>query len=416
MRYVYLKSIVSCLFVIMSIDVLSQVVNVDGIYYKLDTDALTAKVTYQNSGTGKNPDSSYSGDVIIPATFSYDSNEYTVTSIGGSAFYYCRITSLSIPNTVKRIESEAFYRTSISSITIPSSVEYIGDVAFWLCGEIMSMSVEEGNPVYDSRENCNAIIHSQSNTLLFGCNTTVIPNSVTSIGRSAFAGSSYLTTITIPSSVTSIESKVFDSCTRLSSIIIPNSVTYMGTCIFRYCRALQSVSLPATLTSITSEMFKGCSLLKEVNIPETITEIAGYSFSDCSLLESLRIPSLVQSIGSSFISGCQNLKHIYCYAESLPETAPYTFSKSYGAVPDLGKVTLHVPESSLELYKLTEPWSYIATIVPLNDNELTVGKLTVNNHADIDCHTISGYRVSNPQSGLNIIRKSDGTVKKVMVK
>lgn len=162
----------------------------------------------------------------------------TVTYIGNWAFSVCSgLTSVTIPNSVTYIGNWAFKACyNLKSVTIPSSVTYIGDCAFWNCGltsvtipsnvtyigngafttssngEIANITVVNGNTVYDSRNNCNAIIHSGTNELIVGCKNTVIPNSVTSIGPGAF-----------------------DNCYNMTSISIPNSVTSIGDNAFTYC-------------------------------------------------------------------------------------------------------------------------------------------------------------------------------------
>ena len=144
----------------------------------------------------------------------------SVTSIGPYAFAWCTsLTSLTLSSNVESIMDNAFRGdSSLISLTIPSKVSFIGPYAFQECYGLTSMVVETGNKNYDSRENCNAIIETATNTLLAGCQNTVIPNSVTSIGENAFYFCLTLTSIVIPSSVKSIGKRAFLDCRNLSTI------------------------------------------------------------------------------------------------------------------------------------------------------------------------------------------------------
>ncbi|MBR2228721.1 MAG: leucine-rich repeat domain-containing protein, partial [Prevotella sp.] len=156
--------------------------------------------------------------------------------------------------------------TSLKSIEIPASVTSIDDFAFEGCTSLASISVAEGNPTYDSRKECNAIIETKTNTLLYGCKNTVIPDGVTSIDVAAFAHCTSLKSITIPASVTSIGVAAFADCTRLESITIPASVTSIDSCAFYYCTRLESVEIPASVTYIGGAAFASCTRLASVTI------------------------------------------------------------------------------------------------------------------------------------------------------
>ena len=172
------------------------------------------------------------------------------------------MTSVTIPNSVTSIGDSAFTGCSgLTSVTIGNSVTSIGDYAFSGCIGLTSIVVESGNTVYDSRNNCNAIIETSTNTLITGCKNTVIPNGVTSIGDLAFSGCIGLTSITIPSSVTSIGRYAFEGCSGLTSISIPSSVTSIGNYAFSDCSGLTSVtSLSTTPPTCGAGVFNNVSV------------------------------------------------------------------------------------------------------------------------------------------------------------
>ena len=138
---------------------------------------------------------------------------------------------------------------------------YLCDWGFQGCTSLSSIKVDSRNTVYDSRNNCNAIIEMSSNTLIAGCKDTVIPDSVKNICQGAFTGHKSLKSVIIPDSVTSIVDSAFEGCTSLASVTIPDSVTSIGENAFRDCTSLASVIIPDSVTSIGEDTFQGCTSL-----------------------------------------------------------------------------------------------------------------------------------------------------------
>ena len=609
----------------------SAAVEIDGIYYNLNSDAKTAEVTFGTKG--------YGGDVVIPESVTHDGVDYSVTSIGDKAFSSChflvsvnisnhitsigkyafcdcyKLTSINIPAGITSIETGVFagcyeltkveihsnaivsqdyewlsgkylynilgnyvqevvigeevtkigncafwgYKSLISvtipnsvttigsgafsgcekltSITIPSSVTSIEYNPFNACSGLLSIQVEEGNTVYDSRNNCNAIIKTADNEIITGCQNTIIPNSVTSIGPGAFHMCTGLTSIDIPSSVTTIKGGAFWYCTGLTSVSIPNSVTTIGEQAFMGCSALASVNIPNGISTIESAVFAGCGItsitipnsvttigeeafegcrltsltipksvvsiastsfaacayslatiqvesentmydsrencnaiinsadntlilgcqntiipndvekigdyafngcreLTSIDIPNSVKSIGDYAFRNCYKLNTVNIPNGTTTIGEYAFEGCGGLKtivlpktittignyafnylgskEIYCYAEQLPEIGNYVLFPYSGA-----NSTLHVPAAAIETYKNAEQWKDFGTILALTDDDpKPTGIESVNNSIKTAerYYTIDGKQLSTPQRGMNIIKMSDGTTRKAIVK
>ena len=273
--------------------------------YSVNADGVSVTLTGHVDGYNA------TGPLNVPESVSYEGVDYAVTNIGNSAFlYYFYLTSLSLPNSLITIEDGAFAYCSgfTGDLIIPNSVVTIGASAFFTCysfdGDLVignsvttigeyafddcngmhgvlnipgnvttigidafrycafnGINVDAANPVFDSRDNCNAIIRTSNNELVTGCVNTVIPTSVTAIGENAFCGLDALTSIDIPNSITSIGAGAFSFCFHLTGdLTIPNSVETIGAGAFFQCSGFDgTLTIGENVTFIGDYAFRQCS-------------------------------------------------------------------------------------------------------------------------------------------------------------
>ena len=257
------------------------------------------------------------GELIISGTGAmydyytqYDGYYNTTTAPWGS--YVSSIRSVTIQNGATSISKHAFYNcTSLTSITISDSVTSIGDDAFYNCTSLTSITVVDDNTAYSSDE--YGVLFNKDKTSLVqypsGNKRTsyTIPDSVTSIGSSAFYGCKGLTSIAIGDGVNSIGERAFFNCTSLTSITIPDSVTSISNYEFYGCKSLTSITIPDSVTSICSSAFYGCTSLTSITIPDSVTSIRSEAFYNCTSLTSITIPDSVTSIGDWAFDSCPKL-------------------------------------------------------------------------------------------------------------
>ena len=326
---------------------------VNGIWYNFDSSTHTATVTYQgssyNSYSGE-----YTGSVVIPASVTYNNEEYSVISIGYRAFYNCKnLTSVTIPNSVTDIRGDAFsYCSSLSSVTIGNGVTNIGSNAFLECENLTSVRIsdlaawctilfERGINQGENTQYANPLYYAGNlylnNTLV---DDLVIPNGVTEIGFQAFAYCTSITSVTISEGVTSLGKGAFLGCSNLSSIILPTSLINLGTYTFSGCTGLTSIEIPDGVTSIGEGAFSGCGGLTAVTIPNSVTYIGYEAFAYC-----------------------RNLTSFTNHAAT-----PQSMDTPCFTMVTLANATLYVPAESIALYNAYPNWAQFGTIKAIGDD------------------------------------------------
>lgn len=306
-----------------------------------------------------------------------------------------------IPDDIEGISSFAFAgNTKLKSITIPKGVKSIGNAVFLGCNGLEKIDVEPGNETYDSRDNCNAIVNTSTNTLIYGCKTTMIPKGIVCIGDAAFAGNTSMKSITIPSSVTKFGKAAFNGCNGLEKIVVEE-----GNSVFD-----SRDNCNAIIETASNTLINGC---KSTVIPESVTKIGNSAFYNFSDLLKLEIPNSVIEIGESAFAGCNNCVFI-CNSErpatssllSFPKTTcivPEKFDKKYYSFQP-GWLNMYY-NSGFRLYKVT-PTSVTLKGFPAftdqwvefegkryepTDNMITIEGLTPNKHYSFETHaTLNG--------------------------
>jgi hypothetical protein len=268
----------------------------------------------------------------------------TVSEIGSAAFAYTGLTSISFPNSLTKLGKDAFSNCKITAVYIPKNITEINGNPFRNAGmsvspyndeismynDVSTIVVDEGNPIYDSRDNCNAIIHTASNTLLTGCKNTTIPNTVKTIGNNAFAYCD-ITSIDIPNSVVTIGDSAFYGCILLESLKFSNSLQKIGKEAFCANNSLKSLTTPASLKTIATGAFSQCRLLTDVDLSQSthLNAISEYLFRYCSNLNTVKIPNSVYHIWHEAFSGT-------AWDAALPDGLNYLGSVAYkykGVIP-----------------------------------------------------------------------------------
>lgn len=279
----------------------------------------------------------------------------TVTTVGMSAFSDCaNLTAIDLPSSVTEIDGYAFEKcTALTAVTLPKHLRRLGTEAFLGCTALKSVFIplslqNASNPF----QKCTALTDvtfedgrtELPDTLLegSGIRQLTVPQTVTKIGYSAFAGCTQLTAITLPAGLRELGSEAFKGCTALTGVALPDSLTALGYGVFRNCSALTAAEFPAGIAPVSwssgSSMLRNCTSLRSVKLPKTVSSLGDYFFAGCTALERIVLPDSVTEIGSNLFNGCTALTDV-------------TLSTNLQAIPE------HTFYGCVSLQKLVAPYA-----------------------------------------------------------
>ena len=333
----------------------------NGIFYNVTSHAArTVEVTFKGNSHDEYSYEYNGGEITIPPTVTNNGREFKVTAIAGKAFMNPYISNVKIPCGVTTLADSALYGCLLGdTVRIPKSVTSIGEAAIYPMCYIKGFVVDGENPAYDSRNGCNALIETATNTLVAGCANTVIPAGITAVAANAFMGVGELTAIEIPASVQSIGKNAFVQC-GIREIALPFGITELQQYTFQYCSNLWKIALPESLTTIGLAALSHCAFV-ELAIPDGVTTIGQYAFDCNKMLEKVVIGKGVRSIGDFAFDGCKRLTKVVSHI-----AANELFEVNNNVFGNIGEgCVLYVPRGARSAYKNTPGWNIFARIVEM---------------------------------------------------
>ena len=279
-----------------------------------------------------------------------------------------------------------------------TSNDVIGNRAFNGCSRLTSLTLP-------------ASITEIRNYAFRGCSgltSLILPAGITYIGEGAFYGCSGLTSLTIPTGVSIINEYAFYDCSSLTRLDLPSSIREIYHSAFMNCRNLTSLTIPSNVTYISSRAFSGCSSLKNITLPTRIFGIGDNAFYGCSNLNSLTLSYELREINEYAFCDCNGLTSIYVYADKVPKMREDVFKGC-----DAKKCTIYVPKGTYGDYRSSD-FGYFENIVEFDATG--IDKTTTSTDVEeVSRYSVNGQRLVGPTKGLNIVKYSDGSVKKVAV-
>lgn len=309
-------------------------ITVDGFLYEVLGNNNVALIG--DKGTS----SSYSGDVVVPATIEHNGTTYTVTTIGNHAFYSSKVTSVKLPNTITTMHERSFwYAKELTTVNIPASVKnYIG-------------SSSDGSIMQSIFNHCTKLKY------------VTLEEGLTVLADNMFNGTLEVgTVINVPGSIKELPNSVFAN-SNVDAIILNEGLEKVGFQAFYGIHNMQSITLPSTVKEIDKNAFWSCEM-SEINLNEGLTTIGQAAFASCKKLQILVLPSTVSSIGIYAFRASEALTDIYVKATKVPESKyQEAFGQVLTAFSNMAEgVKVHVPVGYLALYKADKVWGTLTNL------------------------------------------------------
>lgn len=299
------------------------------------------------------------------------------------------------------IGGSAFSNTGLTTVTLPNSLTYLGSSAFSSCKDLASISIGTGitEIPYNCFSGCNAL-------------TSVdLPEHVTSIGGGAYSYCNGLVSITLPSSIQAVGASAFANCSNLEEVVIPDNVTTLGERAFQYDKKLKHVQIGKGVATLETDLFNSCESLSSVELSEGLTAVKKFVFQYCSSLKTVTFPSTLKTLSNSTCFGWTP-DSLY-FLGTQPATGERTKDEPFYGL--YTKTKVYVPESAFDAYKQSTVFKKFFE----EDNLLTFNATGINTVKDtrivpVMWFDLTGRQLSAPQKGINIVKMSDGSTRKIM--
>ena len=315
-----------------------------------------------------------------------------------------------LPKNLTAIGSFAFQDSGIEELVLPKTVTELGSDIFYYARNLKALSVEEGNTVFDSRDNCNAIIETASNTLRIGCANTVVPNGIKALGQMAFSGIPSLKEVKLPSGLTSIGWAAFWADTELSKVTLSESVTDIGESPFGGCERITSLVIDekngkydsrnncnAIIETATDKLIQGFATTK---IPEGVKTIATAAFRSLFTLTEIEIPASVEKIEPEAFLYCNQMTKVVSHIKK-----PFAVSSMVFSGDNMTIAKLYVPYGTREAYANTPGWDNFKYIIEMEPVE---GEYTKNGASVVTTDFGKAYAALNGKVSVPVTLAGEG--------